>query len=563
MTWTCGRSWSSSGQAGATIQVTCGRYHLVPTPAGPLPDPIVPLGATAPLLPRDAGGRSRAIESADSTAGALSQNLHVELYVPHDVPAGTRRGTLTLHSGRESLAPGGRSDGLGFHAAGSPQLPARDELLRPARERARLLPPGPPPPDGPEPAALQPERPDAGRLRPALGRQRGSTGRAGTAGSARLLDGSAFADLPRKGVPVECFYLPLHENWPSPMEGNYNGSYWADQAFPESYRRAFVSASRQIAEHLQARGWTDTLFQGFLNNKNNFKASGWSRGSSPWLLDEPANFQDYWALRYFARAFHEGINQARPRAKQSTAGAEGASFPRLVFRVDNSRPQWRRDASTACWITTWSARRCGSIPAWSSTASAGSARSWSSTAGRTRSRLEPPAGRLVPRRLVAGGRRRPALADDRHSPVVAAGRRAVAVLPASGRRPRRGPPGQIDEPAGCRARRGAIDPAQGLSPRAAGRRVPDALVATVRSAPRDGRPAGPRRRCTSPAHARRPRPVAPRTPAGSITPAFAPRICGLCACASARPCPWLIQHPSPGSSIFALRHAIRLRAGRD
>ena len=35
-----------------------------------------------------------------------------------------------------------------------------------------------------------------------------------------LLDGSAFADLPRKSVPVECFYLPLHENWPSPMEGN-------------------------------------------------------------------------------------------------------------------------------------------------------------------------------------------------------------------------------------------------------------------------------------------------------------------------------------------------------
>ena len=135
-----------------------------------------------------------------------------------------------------------------------------------------------------------------------------------------LLDGSAFADLPRKGVPVECFYLPLHENWPSPMEGNYNGSYWADQAFPESYRRAFVSASRQIAEHFQARGWNDTLFHGFLNNKNNFKANGWSRGSSPWLLDEPANFQDYWALRYFGRAFHEGINQARPKGKAEHCG---------------------------------------------------------------------------------------------------------------------------------------------------------------------------------------------------------------------------------------------------
>ena len=47
-----------SGQAGAKIQVTCGRYPLVPTPAGPLPDPIVPLGAMAPQLPRDAGGRS-------------------------------------------------------------------------------------------------------------------------------------------------------------------------------------------------------------------------------------------------------------------------------------------------------------------------------------------------------------------------------------------------------------------------------------------------------------------------------------------------------------------------
>ena len=60
-----------------------------------------------------------------------------------------------------------------------------------------------------------------------------------------LLDGSAFADLPRKRVPVECFYLPLHENWPSPMEGNFNGDYWADRAFPDSYRQAFVAASRR------------------------------------------------------------------------------------------------------------------------------------------------------------------------------------------------------------------------------------------------------------------------------------------------------------------------------
>ncbi len=332
----------SSGP-GARITVTCGRYHLVPTPAGLLPDPIVPLGVTAPPRARDGGGRSREIESADSAVRALSQSLHVELYVPHDIPAGVHHGTLTLHSGTESLRLAVAltvwdftlPDRLSF-------LPEMNCYGLPENERAyyRL----------------------AHRHRTVLNRlpynqngqiQDGCAPRWDgkqlhwTSWDRRfgpLLDGSAFADLPRKGVPVECFYLPLHENWPSPMEGNYNGSYWADQAFPESYRKAFVSAARQIAEHMQARGWTDTLFQGFLNNKNDFKASGWSRGSSPWKLDEPANFQDYWALRYFARAFHEGINLARPGAKKNTGGAEEASFPRLVFRVDDSRPQWRRDA---------------------------------------------------------------------------------------------------------------------------------------------------------------------------------------------------------------------------
>ena len=99
------------------------------------------------------------------------------------------------------------------------------------------------------------------------------------------------------------------------------------------------SRPRGRSPHTSRRkGWTETLFQGFLNNKNNFKDRGWSRGSSPWLLDEPANFQDYWALRYFAQAFHEGINQAAAGTRQ-----QPASSPRMVFRADISRPQWRRD----------------------------------------------------------------------------------------------------------------------------------------------------------------------------------------------------------------------------
>ena len=145
-----------------------------------------------------------------------------------------------------------------------------------------------------------------------------------------LLDGTAFADLPRCGVPIDGFYLPWHENWPSPMEGNYNGDYWADRAFPERYRRTLVEVARQIAEHINRRGWRDTLFQGFLNNKNNYKERGWSRGSSPWLLDEPANFQDYWALRWFGQAFHEGVDPVRGKAS-------------VLYRCDISRPQWQRD----------------------------------------------------------------------------------------------------------------------------------------------------------------------------------------------------------------------------
>src|SRR5205085_9250398 len=133
------------------------------------------------------------------------------------------------------------------------------------------------------------------------------------------------------GVPIECFDLPMHENWPSSINDNYNGSYWADEAFTPEYRAALVDVSRQFAEHFSQNKWSQTLFHAFLNGKNNYKERGWSRGSSPWLLDEPANYQDYAALRWFGEAFHEGFNQAPGDAK-------------LLFRCDISRPQWQRDA---------------------------------------------------------------------------------------------------------------------------------------------------------------------------------------------------------------------------
>jgi hypothetical protein len=308
------------GQPGDKIQAYFGHYHLVPTPGGPFPDPIVPLGIAAP------GSRGQ----------IQTQSLHVELYVPHDAVADVHRGSLTIRSSGESLRlavsltvwdftlpdhlsflPEMNCYGLADNERAYYRLAHRHRTVLnrlPYNQNGRVQ-------DGCAPGW------DGKRLDWTKWDRRFGT----------LLDGTAFADLPRKGVPVECFYLPLHENWPSPMEGNYNGCYWADLAFPESYRQAFVSASRQFAEHLRDKGWNETLFQGLLNNKNNFKLAGWSRGSSPWLLDEPASFQDFWALRYFALAFHEGINQAR-----ASKGLE--SFPRMVYRADISRPQWRRDA---------------------------------------------------------------------------------------------------------------------------------------------------------------------------------------------------------------------------
>jgi len=340
------------GPAGKTVKIELGRYQPIASKLGPLPDPIVSLNFSAGAAP-----------------GTKNQSLHVEVYVPHGLAAGEYRGTLSLRgplSGDRGSSQG--LDGplrlpvvlrvwdftLPDHLSFLPEmncygLPENErDYYRLAHRHRTVLNRLPYNQNGQMQDGCAP-RWDSRRQAldwSAWDRRFGP-----------LLDGSAFADLPRKSVPVECLYLPLHENWPSPMEGNYNGDYWADRAFPESYRRAFIATARQIAAHLQSRRWTETLFQGFLNNKNNFKENGWSRGSSPWLLDEPASFQDYWALRYFARAFHEGINQARDTGSRSIStsltnahlsslspSSSSSSAPRLVFRADISRPQWRRDS---------------------------------------------------------------------------------------------------------------------------------------------------------------------------------------------------------------------------
>lgn len=147
-----------------------------------------------------------------------------------------------------------------------------------------------------------------------------------------LLDGTAFSDLPRGAVPVEAFYLPLNENWPMNHEEHFRGGYWIESAYDEAYWGEFRTAASRFAEHFAAKGWTEPVFEFYLNNKVYFKrerGNKWDASSAAWIFDEPMNTQDFWALRRFGLEFWSGV-----------AAHPGARF---AFRTDISRPEWQRN----------------------------------------------------------------------------------------------------------------------------------------------------------------------------------------------------------------------------
>jgi hypothetical protein len=307
------------GAGAGKVLVEFGRLRHVASKKGPMPDPVVPLNG-----PLDVPS------AAESIPGQKTVSVYCELYVSHDAAPGEHKGQLTLQAGPQTLSIDVSltvwdftlPDELSFlpemNCYGLPDN-ERDYYRMAHRHRTYLnrVPYGH---SGGVPEGLAP-RWDGKKLDwSAWDRRFGP-----------YFDGSAFADLPRRSVPIEGFYLPMFENWPDPIEPNYNGDYWADRAFTDRYRRDFVEVARLFSDHINRREWDGTFFQFFLNGKTDFKSRGWSRGTSPWLLDEPANFQDFWALRYFGLAFHEGIAKAPGPAK-------------LVFRSDISRPQWQRDA---------------------------------------------------------------------------------------------------------------------------------------------------------------------------------------------------------------------------
>ncbi|MCE9592272.1 MAG: DUF4091 domain-containing protein [Planctomycetes bacterium] len=300
----------------------------VNTPLGPFPDPLLPI--TKPVALPD---------PAQNLPLQRWASLFAEVQVSKDAAPGVHTGTLTLAAGAQRLVLAVELTVLPF------ALP--DELSFIPQMNCYGL------PDPPGSILSLAWYRMAHRNRVCLNRLcynwRGEPNPAVIPDTRRnewdwsdfdrsfagMFDGSAFADLPRAGQPVEAFYLPLNENWPAAIDQGYRGGYWADLALTPGYRRKFSGGAEQFTRHFDQKKWTRTMFEFFMNTKVYFKRDGWDRTSALWVFDEPVNTQDFYALRWYGTAFHRGVADAR----QGFAGEPA----KMLFRADISRPQWQRD----------------------------------------------------------------------------------------------------------------------------------------------------------------------------------------------------------------------------
>ncbi|MBA3845983.1 MAG: hypothetical protein H0X45_04995, partial [Planctomycetes bacterium] len=158
-----------------------------------------------------------------------------------------------------------------------------------------------------------------------------------------LFDGSAFAGTPRAAVPMDHFYLPFMESWPTSMADGYRWNnltfeeHWKGagaiaDGFSQQYRDQWVAVMSDFQRHVNERGWK-TRFHVYMNNKYFYKQYDTQRGkagegTSFWLLDEPQRIDDYLAVDYFG---------------QLTRAAQQGDRSCIVYRGDVSRPQFGRD----------------------------------------------------------------------------------------------------------------------------------------------------------------------------------------------------------------------------
>jgi hypothetical protein len=167
-----------------------------------------------------------------------------------------------------------------------------------------------------------------------------------------IVDGSAFADLPRASTPVPAIYLPFFENWPGDLRKSYRFNDYpvakteeeyrevvtrhalaaspVEEAFSNEYQERFRAVAAEFAAHIRQKGWTGTRYMVYFNNKYYYKRpSQGGRGISWWLLDEPNHRDDVRAISFLSMLLKQGL------AKHPDAPIE--------LRTDISRVEWIRD----------------------------------------------------------------------------------------------------------------------------------------------------------------------------------------------------------------------------
>ncbi len=136
-----------------------------------------------------------------------------------------------------------------------------------------------------------------------------------------LLDGSAFANMPRRSVPLADVTLPVFENFPCTLAGGFTFDPYGThldirQDFSQDYADGFVAVCRQLADHFRAKGYVKTTFEVIFRSKYQYAPT-----KTFWLLDEPMFRDDYLALNYFAHLTRLGF----------------ADMPNVRLRTDCSR----------------------------------------------------------------------------------------------------------------------------------------------------------------------------------------------------------------------------------
>ncbi|MFV0444516.1 MAG: hypothetical protein ACK5Q5_13180 [Planctomycetaceae bacterium] len=156
------------------------------------------------------------------------------------------------------------------------------------------------------------------------------------------LDGSCFQDGHRGPIPAPGFYLTFHESWPLNCRAYFNGNLDAYRAFADKpvYAETYVNVLADFARLAKTKGWTETGFQVYFNNKGSLN----EQKKAPWILDEPTAYWDYRALQYYG--------ELTDRGRQGTDGVH------IDYRIDISRPEYCRGqlaGRSDLWVVSSSA----------------------------------------------------------------------------------------------------------------------------------------------------------------------------------------------------------------